>query len=165
MLCCTGMNHDTHPHHTFMYIWLVGAVVVLLASMAFYVWRHQTPVSVEESPVLQEQSGAATSTPVSTDTSGMFTLALNETGESHGWVVTPIELVTDSRCAVDVQCIQAGSVEVRVRVGSTTHVLALAEPLHITGGTITLVQVTPEMRSNVRIGLSGYRFSFLVVGE
>lgn len=159
------MNHDTHPHHTFMYVWLVGAVVVLLLSMAFYMWHHQVPQPVPVASLPHQEVATTTSASVTTDTSGMFTLALNETGESHGWSVTPLALVTDSRCLVDVQCIQAGTVEVRVRVGSTTQVLTLAEPLHIKGGTITLVQVTPEMRSNARIGLSGYRFSFLVVGE
>lgn len=159
------MNHDTHPHRTFLHLWLVGALVVLLVSMAFYMMRHRSMAPGGENMPSPAPVSVATSTPVTTDTSGMFTLALNETGESHGWTVTPLELVADSRCAVDVECIQAGTVDVRVRVGSTTHTLTLAEPREVDGGTITLVQVTPEMRSNVRIGLSGYRFSFLVVAR
>ncbi len=149
-----------------MYVWLVGALVVLVSGMAAYTWHHQNqaPVQAPQAPIVEEVA-TSTAPAVSTDTSGTFTLALNETGESHGWSITPLLLVSDSRCPVDVQCIQAGTVEVRVRVGSSTEVVRLAEPHVVAGGTITLVKVTPDMRSTARIAPSGYRFSFLVTGS
>lgn len=150
-----------------MYVWLIGAVVVLLSGMGAYMWHHQAQTTLPESVEVSSEATTTPRTPVSTDETGVFTLALNETGESHGWSITPTELVADSRCPVDVQCIHAGTVEVRVRVGTSTqlYTLTLAEPHKVPGGTITLVQVTPDMQSTARIALSGYRFSFLVVRD
>ncbi len=150
-----------------MYVWLIGAVVVLLSGMGAYMWHHQAQTTLPEPVEVSSEATTTPRTPMSTDETGVFTLALNETGESHGWSITPTELVIDSRCPVDVQCIHAGTVEVRVRIGSSTtpYILTLAEPKEVAGGTVTLVQVTPEMRSTARIALSGYRFSFLVTSK
>lgn len=34
------LNHYKHPHRTFIYVWIVGAVVVLIAGMVVYALQH-----------------------------------------------------------------------------------------------------------------------------
>lgn len=142
----------------------MGAFVVLIVSMVAYALEHPRTAMA---PALPE---VATTTPspsqdVSTETTGVFTLGLGETGTSHGWTITPTSLVQDSRCPVDVQCIQAGTVEVNVRIGSSSveKTITLVTPEEIEGGQITLVQVTPDKNSKFPTKQQEYRFSFLVV--
>ena len=160
------LNHSQKPHHTFMYLWIAGAAVVLVASMASYVMQHPRTALA---PVVTET--ATTTVPaeneLTTDTTGVFTLALGETGTSHGWTITPTALEEDSRCPIDVQCIQAGTVRVSVRVGSSTSesIVGLTTPVAIEGGQITLVKVTPDKNSKNPTKPAEYRFSFLVVAQ
>lgn len=149
-----------------MYLWIAGAAVVLIVSMASYVMQHPRTALA---PVVIETATTTVPTPneLTTDTTGVFTLALGETGTSHGWTITPTALVEDSRCPVDVQCIQAGTVRVNVRVGSSTSesIVGLTTPVTIEGGQITLVKVTPDKNSKNPTKPAEYRFSFLVVAQ
>ena len=149
-----------------MYLWIAGAAVVLIVSMASYVVQHPRTALA---PVVTE---TATTTPpteneLTTDTTGVFTLALGETGTSHGWTITPTALVEDSRCPADVQCIQAGTVRVSVRVGSSTSesIVGLTTPVATPGGQITLVKVVPENNSKNPTKPAEYRITFLVVAQ
>jgi hypothetical protein len=74
-----------------------------------------------------------------------------------------VEMVEDSRCPRDVQCIQAGNARVRIRVahGRRATVLTLNSNLPNPSATFEgyefkLVGLTPEPRSNIRINPSGY---------
>ncbi len=147
-----------------MYLWILGALAVLVVGMVSYVLEHPRTV---EAPVLEQVASSTDTTtePVSTTTTGVFTLALGETGESHGWSVTPVKLLEDSRCPADVQCIQAGTVRVSVRVmkeTTTEESLTLLTPALIKGGKITLLTVAPAPHSATPLQSGEYRFSFLV---
>lgn len=147
-----------------MYLWILGALAVLVVGMVSYVLEHPRTV---EAPVLEQVASSTDTTtePVSTTTTGVFTLALGETGESHGWSVTPVKLLEDSRCPADVQCIQAGTVRVSVRVmkeTTTEESLTLLTPTLIKGGKITLLTVAPAPNSATPLQSGEYRFSFLV---
>ncbi len=152
-----------------MYLWIIGAVVVLVFSMVSYIMQYprtvQAPQVIE--PPVATTTSSQPSNDVTTDTTGVFTLALGETGTSHGWTITPTALTEDSRCPTDVQCIQAGTVRVSVRIGSSTSekVVTLVTPESIPGGQITLVKVTPDKNSKLSTKQSEYRFSFLVVTQ
>lgn len=78
--------------------------------------------------------------------------------------VTPLEVKEDSRCPVDVQCIQAGTVRLTVDVTAknvySQHVLKMGEALTIAGKRITLTEVTPAPRAGNRIADGEYRFTF-----
>ncbi len=37
-------HHDKNPHHTFMYVWIVGALAVLFAGMIGYSLQHPRTV-------------------------------------------------------------------------------------------------------------------------
>lgn len=65
-----------------------------------------------------------------------------------GLTINPREVVSDSRCPKDVQCIWAGTVEVRAavetKVAHGEHVFKLGEPKTVGDLTVTLVEVRPK---------------------
>lgn len=74
-----------------------------------------------------------------------------------------VELVEDARCPTDVQCVWAGNAKIKIRVtkGGRSKVLELntseqgAAPVY-TGYRFKLKNLTPELRSNVRINRNAY---------
>ena len=85
---------------------------------------------------------------------------------TNGMHITPLEVVNDSRCPIDVQCIQAGTVTVRalIEVGtnSETVVLTLNKATTFVGKRITLVSATPAKSSKQVILPTDYKFGFEV---
>ncbi len=83
-----------------------------------------------------------------------------------GYRFEPIEVVEDSRCPTDVQCIQAGTVRVRTKVGSDPndpiYTFTLNVPQRVSGATFTLIQVSPSPISSREIQDRDYRFTFTV---
>lgn len=81
--------------------------------------------------------------------------------------ITPKELVSDSRCPLDVQCIWEGTVEVRTvlstQVSHGEHVMKLGVPQTFGDYTVTLTQVTPGHKAGVTIPGSSYRFTYEVM--
>lgn len=81
-----------------------------------------------------------------------------------GMTVTPLEVVEESRCPQDVQCIQAGTVRVRVRLssglGTSGQVIALGGSMTTEAETVKLVDVTPYPSSGTQIAPESYRFTF-----
>lgn len=74
-----------------------------------------------------------------------------------------LEMIEDSRCPRDVECIQAGNASVRVRVmrNGRSETLVLNTNKHgekavFAGYLFTLTELTPEPRSNIRINRNGY---------
>jgi hypothetical protein len=78
--------------------------------------------------------------------------------------VNPKEVVSDSRCAEGVQCIWAGTVEVRTilstEVSHGEHVMKLGEPQRFGDYDVTLTAVTPQPKAGEAIPVSSYRFSY-----
>lgn len=88
---------------------------------------------------------------------------LGETTYVDGPLVTPLSVIEDSRCPIDVQCIWAGRVILHVRVsGHQTLDLTLGEPQQVADGALTLVSVMPDRvaRVNQEIDPADYRFGF-----
>ncbi len=120
-----------------------------------------------------DELGAATTTPTGTvatsspDTRTTITLAIGETGVRQGVTITPTKLVSDSRCAKGVQCIWAGTVEVRADMqsdaGMSTKVFEVGTAVIVDGKSVTLVDVSPYPIAGVATALSDYRFTFSVV--
>lgn len=86
---------------------------------------------------------------------------------SGGLSIEPLELVEDSRCPVDVQCIQAGTVRVKARIvsgsGTSTEVFTLNTPITAEVESITLTKVYPvEKNSNVVVQPGDYDFTFVI---
>lgn len=86
--------------------------------------------------------------------------------------VTPLRLVEDSRCPAGVQCIWAGRVVVRVRVGrkgATTigageRDVTLGEPFPVADGEMTLVEALPAPVRDRTTPPESYRFRFTFAG-
>ncbi len=80
--------------------------------------------------------------------------------------ITPIEIVEDSRCPHGVQCIQAGTVRVNLRIeggsGISTAVVSLNNTITTETEKITLVAVRPEKEAGKKIAESDYAFVFVV---
>lgn len=91
---------------------------------------------------------------------------LNQRILTQGMHITPLEVVSDSRCPIDVQCIQAGTVTLRtlIEVGtnSETLTLTLNKAITFVGKRVTLVSATPAKSSKQTILPSDYKLGFEV---
>lgn len=80
--------------------------------------------------------------------------------------ITPRTIVEDSRCPIDVQCIQAGTIRVNVALegnnNQETALLTLGRPVTFMNKNIELVEVSPPTSSNHPVTQSAYRFTFRV---
>jgi hypothetical protein len=95
-------------------------------------------------------------------------VALGQTAYVDGPRVTPLEVIEDSRCQADVQCIWAGRVVVRTRIhlgsGDMVRDLALGEPIGVADGAMELVAVAPERRTAGELEMEDYRFTYRFEG-
>lgn len=84
----------------------------------------------------------------------------------NGTTIGVLELLEDSRCPVDVQCIQAGTVRVRASIDSYNKdfTFTLLKSQVVGNVTITLASVVPAQKNSKQtVQLSDYRFTFTVV--
>lgn len=97
-------------------------------------------------------------------TSATLTTYLGGSATALNVTVNPRKIVSDSRCPLDVQCIWAGTVEVRTvlstQVAHGEHVLTLGQPQTFGDFTVTLTDVTPAPKAGDPIPESSYRFTF-----
>lgn len=80
--------------------------------------------------------------------------------------LTPLAVLEDSRCPIDVQCMQAGTVRVRTRIeselGTSETDVALGTPVTAEAETVTLIEAWPIPHSGADIADAEYRFVFSV---
>ena len=88
---------------------------------------------------------------------------INTEARVNGVRVRFVELVEDSRCPTDTNCIWAGNATIRVRVtkNGRSKMLVLntnSDPREVSfaGCSFRLSGLTPEPRSNIRINRNGY---------
>jgi hypothetical protein len=81
-----------------------------------------------------------------------------------------VELVEDSRCPTDTQCVWAGNAKIKIRVtmNGRTHDLSLDtngphQAATAEGYSIKLLSLTPAPRSNIRVDRNGYVATFEAV--
>ena len=86
---------------------------------------------------------------------GETSLALGQTATLDGLPVTFDDIVTDSRCPSDVQCVWAGEAIVTVAIGEATYDLRVADPearpengTRIGDLVVFAIALTPEPRSD-----------------
>lgn len=90
---------------------------------------------------------------------------LNETVSGLDVSITPLAVLEDSRCPVDVQCIQAGTVRIRARLlsglGEAMQEFKLGQAVTTEAESITLTSVTPtDKKAGVAVKDSEYVFTF-----
>jgi hypothetical protein len=92
--------------------------------------------------------------------------ALNQKILNNGILITPLSVVADSRCPVDVACIWAGEVSLKVLLekGTTRSELVIKSQTPVVFGDtkISLTNVIPENNSKKTFNKDDYRFTFLV---
>ncbi|MDB5244465.1 MAG: hypothetical protein JWN18_335 [Parcubacteria group bacterium] len=159
---------------------IVGVIAVALIGwfLIAHTNKSQTPVAqvcTDEAMICPDGSSVGRTGPncsfapcphVLGADSSTVTLSLNESTDVLGTTLKVFALAEDSRCPVDVQCIQAGTVRVRVGVGTAVadHTFTLGESQTVGNLVITLTSVTPkEKRSTETIKAEDYRFTFTVV--
>jgi hypothetical protein len=91
---------------------------------------------------------------------------LNQRILTNGVHITPLEVVEDSRCPTDVQCIQAGTVRAKVRLegpgGTQIETMVLGSPIAFGNKHVTLMNVNPSKSKSTSIVPTDYRFTFSV---
>jgi hypothetical protein len=95
--------------------------------------------------------------------------ALNQKILTNGVYITPLDVVADSRCPVDVTCIWAGEVTLKTTLEkdgvSKVVVLKMGVPTTFEHMLVTLVSVTPENNSKKPYTEDAYRFTFRVTAD
>ena len=95
--------------------------------------------------------------------------ALNQKILIGGVSITPLAVVTDSRCPTDVTCVWAGEVTLKTKLEkggvSKEVVLKINVPTTFEDMLVTLVAVTPENNSKKPFAKEDYRFTFRVTGD
>lgn len=83
-----------------------------------------------------------------------------------GVSVTPLSVLEDSRCPANVNCIQAGTVRISVKLesalGTATQEFKLGQPVTTEAEAVTLLSVAPEKISTQEVQPSEYQFTFRV---
>jgi eight-cysteine-cluster-containing protein len=148
------------------------ALIVIIVGGVYLAGR----TSVSDDKGTSTDTPVATTTDNSTDTKpgttggttvvpeeGEVTLGVGETAAFRGILVTPVAVVEDSRCPVDVQCIQAGTVRVKLEIksglGTATKTVKLGDFITTEAQKVTFISVAPEKRSTKEIKSSEYRFT------
>ncbi len=96
---------------------------------------------------------------------GEATARLGETARIGDVSIRPVEVVQDSRCPVDVQCIHAGFFHVRVEIRTArearTEVMELRRGIALEDArSLRLTEVTPARRTAPEQGPLDYRMTF-----
>jgi hypothetical protein len=83
-----------------------------------------------------------------------------------GITLMPLQVLEDSRCPSDVQCIWAGTVRLQIMtvddMGTSTSEITPGTTVTTEARSITLVDVSPVPKSDVPITKAEYRFKFEV---
>jgi hypothetical protein len=91
---------------------------------------------------------------------------LNQKILNNGVYITPLEIVEDSRCPVDVTCIWAGQVRLKTKlqIGSDEQevTLTLGTGITLAGKSTTLIEARPAKNSKIQVPAADYSFTFLV---
>lgn len=113
---------------------------------------------------INEQSPRTTVLPY-----GDVVLSMGQLAKFKDISILPIGIAEDSRCPVDVQCIQAGTVRVKIEVVSgmrtSTSIVKLGSPFTTESEKITLTAVGPEKRSQTEVAMADYKLTFNVVPQ
>jgi hypothetical protein len=95
---------------------------------------------------------------------GIKRARIDQTVKIADFELTPLEVLEDSRCAVDVQCVWAGRLRLKARIDfggrAPEPELTLGEAQPIGGGMLELVEAKPHPEQGRTIYPEDYRFGF-----
>lgn len=94
------------------------------------------------------------------------TAGLNQVASVGGLRIRPIEVIEDSRCPANVQCVWAGRLSVRARMNGPgwTQIrdFQLGDPQAVDHYLVTLINADPPKTAPAPIDPRSYRFTFAV---
>lgn len=153
----------------------IVALLVICGAAAYAFTRPQTPPTAPSPTPGNEPATGTVSNPTppatttlatSTPEKESDTAALNQRIYKFGVHITPLEVISDSRCPMGVYCIQAGTVTLKVKLEDATHseivTMVMGSPVAFGNKHVALLTVTPPKPQSVPIKLSDYRFTFSV---
>jgi hypothetical protein len=160
------MNYKTIGLLVILILILGGVYMVVSPSLP----SDGTPMASTTSatttlPVPGTSSGGDTLTP---EPAQSVTLGVGQTAQASGLTITFNELVQDSRCAVDVVCIQAGAIVANITLATkygdtiTFNKPSDEVPTWWMGYEVSITETKPEPRSTVRINPKDYIVTFFV---
>jgi hypothetical protein len=170
-----------HPRYRIV----IALIALLLVAGGAYAYLESMDGSVPDPAPMATStaaSGEATTTPPAQEDEaeditpvatasdhgyGTATLKLNEAASfPDGLSIRVTEVVEDSRCPANANCIQAGTVRISVRtrsaMGVSTNIFKPGSVLTTEVHKITLVSVAPQTMAGRRIADNDYRFTFKV---
>ncbi|MEX0931836.1 MAG: hypothetical protein WDZ88_03750 [Candidatus Paceibacterota bacterium] len=100
------------------------------------------------------------------NTGDRVTLSIGEEGGALGVTITPFEVVEDSRCPPNANCVHAGTTKVSATLksglGTANQIFELRKTITTEAENVTLIEVFPENVSGETISEREYRFVFEV---
>lgn len=160
----------------------IVAIIIILAGIVFVSYTNVKDDTGNEGPVActmdakicPDGTGVGRSGPlcefaecpaiVATTTS-----ALGQKILTNGVYITPLEILEDSRCPIDVQCIQAGTLRIKVRLSLAEKeeevVLERGKATVFLGKSVMLKDSYPSKKSTETLAPENYRFIFSVTGS
>lgn len=97
---------------------------------------------------------------------GTVATSLGKEASLLGLKITPLEVLEDSRCPLDVVCIQAGTVRVKTTLetdlGTSSQIFKLGEKVITAATEVTLVKVDPAPEAGKGGDSSSYLFYFQI---
>lgn len=151
---------------------LALAIIVALGVITVRVAKAPSPVACTmEAKICPDGSAVGRTDPncefaACPATNATSTLAIGASATIHGTTITVRGLAEDSRCPVDVTCIQAGTVRVRAAINYSINdaTFTLGQPQVVGNATVTLSAVIPAQKyAKQTVSLNDYRFTFTVV--
>jgi hypothetical protein len=95
---------------------------------------------------------------------GTVRARLNQTVKVADFQLTPLEVIEDSRCPANVQCVWAGRLRLKARIDlggkATEQELTLGEEQPVGRGTLRLIEAKPHPEQGRTIYPEDYRFGF-----
>ena len=92
------------------------------------------------------------------------TARIGEAAAVGGFRIRPLEIVEDSRCPANAQCVWAGRLQLRAEVSQArfrqVRTLTLGQPQDVPGGKLTLLSVEPEKLAGPQPPEAPPRFTF-----
>lgn len=98
------------------------------------------------------------------NTVDVLMVAIGSSASAFGLTLTPVEVLEDSRCPADVNCIQAGTVRLEATLsdvsGESTKIFTLGQATTTPTHEIVLSRVSPERESQTELSEEEYLFYF-----
>ena len=142
----------------------VAIIILALVAITFLILKTQQKNSVPSSDSNTTEQNQYPVLNMASTTS--ITLKLGEHITVGTTILTPTEVLQDSRCAVGNQCIQAGTVILAVNAssddGASVIELTLGKPVNQVGLTTTLTAVTPTPTAGKKIDAADYSFTLTI---